>query len=80
MFIPFLNYNILLTASTDTILARKRELNETGIRNINDKIDYLSGKDGYLKVMNEQTPEKAVVEILSYIFEEQHIKNLKRLK
>lgn len=80
LFIPFLNYNILLTASTDTILARKRELNETGIRNINDKIDYLSGKDGYLKVMNEQTPEKAVVEILSYIFEEQHIKNLKRLK
>ena len=80
MFIPSLDYNILLTASTDTILARKRELNETGIQNINDKIEYLSEKDGYLKIMNDQTPEKAVEAILSYVFEKQHIKNLKRLK
>ena len=80
LFIPSLDYNILLTASTDTILARKKELDEEGIRTINDKIDYLADKKGYKKVLNEQTPEVAVTEILSYIFENQHKKNLRRLK
>ncbi len=80
IFIPSLDYNILLTANTDTILARKRELDEEGIRSINEKIDYLADKKGYKKILNEQTPEVAVSEILSYIFECQHKKNLKRLK
>ena len=80
LFIPSLDYNILLTASTDTILARKRELDEAGIRAINIKIDYLARKRGYKKILNESTPEEAVRSILSYIFEEQHKKNLKRLK
>lgn len=80
LFIPSLNYNILLTASSDTILARKRELNEEGIRTINDKIDYLCNKKGYHKVLNETTPQAAVAEILTYVFEEQHKKNLRRLK
>lgn len=80
LFIPSLDYNILLTASTDTILARKKELDEEGIRIINKKIDYLADKKGYKKILNEQTPEVAVAEILSYIFENQHKKNLQRLK
>lgn len=80
LFIPSLDYNILLTASTDTILARKKELDEEGIRTINEKIDYLADKKGYKKILNEQTPEVAVAEILSYIFENQHKKNLRRLK
>ena len=80
LFIPTLNYNILLTASSETILARKRELDEEGIRTINAKIDYLSGKKGYTKVLNESTPQAAVNEILGHIFNEQHRKNLKRLK
>lgn len=80
LFIPSLDYNILLTASTDTILARKKELDEEGIRTINKKIDYLADKKGYKKILNEQTPEVAVAEILSYIFENQHKKNLRRLK
>lgn len=80
LFIPSLNYNILLTASTETILARKRELDEEGINTINEKIDYLSGKKGYKKILNESTPENAVAEILTYIFENQHKKNLRRLK
>ena len=80
LFIPTLNYNILLTASSETILARKRELDEEGIRTINTKIDYLAGKKGYTKVMNESTPQVAVYEILNYVFKEQHKKNLKRLK
>lgn len=79
-FIPSLDYNILLTASTDTILKRKRELDEAGIKAINDRIDYLEKKKGYKKVLNESTPEAAVRQILSYIFETQHKKNLKRLK
>ncbi len=80
LLIPSLDYNILLTASSATILARKRELDEEGIRTINSKIDYLASKRGYRKVLNEKTPQAAVNEILTYIFEEQHKKNLKRLK
>lgn len=79
-FIPTLDYNILLTASGETILARKRELDEEGINTINAKIDYLAGKKGYTKVLNETTPQAAVYEILSHVFNEQHKKNLKRLK
>ena len=80
LFIPTLNYNILLTASSGTILARKRELDEEGIRTINAKIDYLAGKKGYTKVLNESTPQVAVNEILSFVFNEQHKKNLRRLR
>ena len=80
LFIPSLNYNILLTASSDSILARKRELDREGIDTINSKIDYLCNKKGYRKVLNEKAPQAAVNEILSYIFEEQHKKNLRRLR
>lgn len=80
LFIPSLNYNILLTASSESILARKRELDEEGINTINKKIDYLCSKKGYRKVLNEAAPQVAVNEILSYVFEEQHRKNVKRLK
>ena len=80
LFIPTLNYNILLTASSETILARKRELDEEGIRTINAKIEYLADKKGYTKVLNESTPQVAVYEILNYVFNEQHKKNLKRLR
>lgn len=80
LFIPSLDYNILLTARSETILARKRELDEEGIRRINERINYLADKKGYKKIMNEQTPEVAVAEILNYIFDNQHKKNLRRLK
>lgn len=80
LFIPSLDYNILLTAKTDTVLSRKKELDEEGIRTINEKIDYLANKKGYKKILNEQTPEIAVSEILNYIFDNQHRKNLRRLK
>ena len=80
LFIPTLNYNILLTASSETILARKRELDEEGIRTINTKIDYLADKKGYTKVLNESTPQVAVNEILTFVFDKQHKKNLKRLR
>lgn len=79
-FIPSLDYNILLTASSETILARKKELDEEGIQSINERVDYLVTKKGYKKVLNEQTPEVAVAEILNYIFDCQHKKNLRRLK
>lgn len=80
LFIPSLNYNILLTANSNTILARKRELDEVGIKTINDKIDYLCSKKGCRKILNETTPQAAVHEILTYVFEEQHKKNLRRLR
>jgi hypothetical protein len=80
LFIPSLDYNILLTADSEVILKRKQELDSEGICSINEKIEYLSTKKGYSKVLNESTPENAVEKILSYIFEQQHQKNLKRLK
>lgn len=79
LFIPSPDYNILLTASVEHILARKRELDEEGIRSINEKLDYLAGKPGYKLFLNEGTPQQAVHAILSYLFAEQHKKNLKRL-
>ena len=80
LFIPSLDYNILLTASTETILSRKAELDKEGIESINNKIEYLSKKKGYLKVTNETLPEDAVKTILTHVFECQHTKNMKRLK
>lgn len=79
LFIPSLDYNILLTASEDTILSRKKELTPEGIREINSRIDYLTPQKSYYKVLNESTPDAAVTTILDHIFEQQHKKNLKRL-
>ena len=79
LFIPRLNYNILLTADTNVILERKRELDSESIEAINKKIDYLATKNGYLKVLNNSSPEEAVNKILSHVFEVQHAQNLKRL-
>ena len=78
-FIPSLDYNILLTAHTDTILGRKNELNREGIEAINARIDYLASKPSFYKVLNEGTPQEAVAEILRIVFENQHKKNMKRL-
>lgn len=79
LFIPSLDYNILLTADSDTILRRKRELDREGIDTINRKIDYLATKPGYYKILNDGTPQEAVARILNIVFKAQHSKNLKRL-
>lgn len=79
MFIPSLDYNILLTASSDAILTRKQELDKEAIDAINGKIDYLADKKGYYKVLNEGSPQETVTKILRIVFEKQHQKNLKRL-
>lgn len=80
VFIPSLDYNILLTADTDVILARKQELSIADVDAINKNIDFLASKKGYLKVLNNSSPESTVTSILTYIFENQHNINLKRLK
>lgn len=79
LFIPSLDYNILLTADTETILQRKRELDSKGIEAINAKINYLANKKGYYRILNDGTPQEAVVKILRIVFEEQHKKNVKKL-
>lgn len=80
VFIPSLDYNILLTADTDVILARKQELSIADVEAINKNIDFLASKKGYLKVLNNSSPEATVTSILTYIFEYQHNINLNRLK
>jgi hypothetical protein len=79
VFVPRLDYNVLLTARTETILARKRELTEEGIRAINERIEFLAGKRGYRRFVNEGTAEEMVTEILEWVFEEQHKRNMKRI-
>jgi hypothetical protein len=61
-------------------LRRKKELDKEGVATINHKIEYLSAKRGYLKVINESTPEEAMTKILDIVFEQQHRKNVKRFK
>ena len=69
----------MLTARTETILERKKELEREGIEAINKKIDYLASKPGFYKIMNDRTPQKTVMEILKIVFEQQHRKNKGRL-
>ena len=78
-FVPRLDYNVLLTAQVETILARKRELTEEGIRAINERIEFLATKRGYRRFVNEGTAEEMVTEILEWVFEEQHKRNIKRI-
>lgn len=79
LFIPRLDYNILLTADTDTILQRKAELNSAQINTINHKIDYLNNRKGYLKILNDGVPAKTSIMIINHILNLQHLKNIKRL-
>lgn len=77
--IPNLNYNILLTASTDVVLRRKQELDREGLESINRKIDFLKDKKGYYKVLNDGTPDEAVAAVLHLVFTQQDNKNMKRM-
>ena len=70
--IPSLDYNILLTSSTDVILSRKSELDAEGVRDINERIDYLAGHKGFYKVTNNGSPEECARKIISLIFDKQH--------
>lgn len=79
LFIPRMNYNILLTADADIILQRKQELDRQGIDSINKKLGYLKDKKGYYLVSNNHRPEQVVLEILNIVFSEQHKKNMKRI-
>ena len=79
IFIPSLDYNILLTADTDVIMSRKQELSIADVDAINKNIDFLASKKGYLKVLNNSSPKDTVTSILTYIFENQHNISLKRL-
>lgn len=80
LFIPSLDYNILLTADTETILQRKQELDSKDIEDINGKINYLASKKGYYRILNNGTPQEAVAMILRVVFQAQHEKNIRRLK
>jgi len=79
LFIPSLDYNILLTADIETILKRKQELTPEGIHNINEKLNYLADKKDYYLVLNDGNPGEAVQKIMSIIIENQHQKNMRRI-
>jgi len=76
-FVPKLDYNILLTADSDTILIRKQELTAEGIIQINNKIDYLKDKKDYYKIENNGSAEEAAHKILSIVLDSRHKLNLK---
>lgn len=79
LFIPSLDYNILLTTDAETILTRKEELDRGEIVSINEKIAYLSGKTGYKVIRNDHTSDDAASAVLSHIFTRQHRENLKKI-
>lgn len=79
LFVPVLDFNILLTADSETILKRKQELTVEGINQINNKIDYLKDKKDYYKIENSGSAEEAVHEILSIVFDSRHKLNLKQI-
>ena len=53
-------------------------MDREGVEAINDRIEFLKNKRGYLKVMNEGLPEEAVHKILKHVFDHQHMKNRRR--
>ena len=84
LFVPSLDYNILLTASTDTILSRKKELSREEVEAISGVMERLMEKQGggpglYLKVTNDGAPEEAVRTILRSVYAGQHTKNRRRI-
>ena len=79
IFIPQLDYNILLTADTDTILKRKHELSFASVSEIKERMAYLSDKKGFYLIENDTQPEHAISKILEIVFEKQHKKNIKRI-
>jgi len=79
LFVPKMEYNILLTADTDSILERKQELKRQSIEEINAKMNYLSLKNRFYLIENSKTTDRAVYAILAIVFEAQHKKNLRRL-
>lgn len=79
LFIPSLDYNILLTTDAETILTRKEELDRGEIVSINEKIAYLSGKTGYKVIRNDRTPDDAASAVLAHIFTRQHRENLRKI-
>ena len=80
LFIPNSDYNILLTANTETILARKQELTAEGIESINKKLNYLADKNDYYLVLNNGNPAEGVQKIITIIIDKQHQINLKRIR
>ena len=50
------------------------------IDEINRKLDFLKSKKDYYLVLNESTPQDAIKNILTQIFEKQHQINKRRLK
>lgn len=79
IFIPSLDYNILLSADTDVILRRKQELSRESVDDIKEHLDYLSKKKGFYLIENDNQPMDAVKNILSIIFKRQHQINKKRV-
>ncbi len=79
LFIPRMSYNFLITAHTESILARKQELSREGIERINSNMTDLSSRDGYYLVENNCSVQTAVVAILDIVIEKQHNINVKRV-
>lgn len=75
--IPKPRYGVLLTANTETVLKRKKELNKEEIDVINEKIEYISKFKNFKRFYNETTPNKTACEIMSWILKNQD-KKLKK--
>lgn len=77
--VPRLRYQVLLTAPTDVILARKAELDAPAIDDINRRLDWLAAKPRHYKVLNTGTPAHTAADIWRLILQGQHRRNRRRL-
>lgn len=71
--LPLSRYNFLIRVDPDQILLRKQELTREAIERIYRRLEYLADKDdSYYWINNNETPEQAVVEIISTLLDRQH--------
>ena len=73
-----MNYNFLITAESEIIFSRKKELTKEAIDNINLNLKYLSQDSKYFLVENNSDLDDAIHKVLEIIVEKQHEKNLKQ--
>jgi thymidylate kinase len=71
-FVPSIDYNFIVFAAPHEVLNRKKELTETQIIEIYEKLDFICDEDErYLRINNDLKPRVAVNMIIDHIFDKQ---------
>lgn len=79
ILVPKPKFAVLLTAKAETITARKKELSEDEIREINRKLEFMEAENNARIIYNETTAEKAACAVMKWILDEQDKKLCKNM-